>query len=148
MIVSPLSVRDAHWSGGKTQPAILSAGVSGNQGSVCSVIPSVGQAPRRRKLCADTAPASRAAAAPIDVVDFMANATESEVIQRTLERCDGDQKKAPGPVFIAPTALELQSELFAILGNSLHMGAMNLPGSTVHPRRLVAYAVNGSVVCP
>lgn len=52
------------------------------------VVPRVGQAPRRRKLCADTVLASRAAAAPIVVVDFMASATEANVIHRTRERCD------------------------------------------------------------
>ena len=56
----------AHWSGGKTHPR-------------------VGQAPRRRKVCADAAPTSRAAVAPIDLVDFMTNAVESEAMDRTLE---------------------------------------------------------------
>jgi hypothetical protein len=56
----------AYWSGGKTHPR-------------------VGQAPRRRKVCADTAPTSRAAVAPIDLVDFMTNAVESEVVDKTLK---------------------------------------------------------------
>lgn len=80
------------------------------------VVPSVGQAPRRRKLCADTVPASRTAAAPIVVVDFMANATEYEVIHRTLQRCDSDPREAAGLDFIAPKTSVLNSELFAVLG--------------------------------
>lgn len=103
---------------------MLLAIVSANQAERCSVIPSVGQAPRRRKVCADTAPTSRAAAAPIDVVDFMANATESEIIHRTPKRCDREPWKATGHAFIAPTASDLHTELFAVLGDSQHMRAI------------------------
>lgn len=40
------------------------------------VVPSVGQAPRRRNDCAETVPTNRAAAAMIEQVHFIANTIE------------------------------------------------------------------------
>jgi hypothetical protein len=44
-------------------------------------IPSVGQAPRRRKVCAETAPV-RAAAAAIEQMHFMLSETEVTLVAK------------------------------------------------------------------
>lgn len=88
-----------------------------------AVIPSVGHVPRRWKVCADTALTSRAAAAPIDVVDFMANASKSVLYEGPWKDAIASNKKLPRPGFIAPRAPDLHVELLADSGHRYHMGA-------------------------
>jgi hypothetical protein len=113
-----------------------------------AILPSVGQVPRRWKVCADTALTSRAAAAPIDVVDFMANASKSVLYKGPWKDAIASNRKLPRPGFIAPRASDLHVELLAVSGHRYHMGRLAVPGYAVHPRGLVACDASKSVNRP
>jgi hypothetical protein len=96
-------------------------------------VPSVGQAPRRRKVCAETAPV-RAAAAAIEQMHFMLDAIERKQVTQGSQGRDEARHES----CCVPRLYKLHSylDLHTTLKAPIQIGqpqSIDLPGSTVIP---------------
>lgn len=130
----------AYWSGGKTQPE-CHVSTSIQRRSIVN-IPSVGQAPRRRKVCACT-PAKSATAATIEQVHFILIAIREWLVHARLSGMRWSRKMS----CCVPGLYKLDSYLDLHTSSKTDWASpsLSLQGSTVIPVACSMHVATGIV---